>query len=133
MAGKTTTTTDEWSDLSKASFGVFQKTGTGKTRVNVEEEIPKPIRQKLEDLFALFNADYETPTGKVIKAGTAKYQDHNFGSNERAEAFAKMARRYGQYRPEGRATVRATVFAPKGEGEASWVHFTMKPLEVRNG
>ena len=40
MAGKTTTTTDEWSDLSKASFGVFQKTGTA-NRTELAHQVAK--------------------------------------------------------------------------------------------
>ena len=113
------TTTHEW-DLSDTVTGRFSKVGAGGSRVDVIKEVPAPIREKLESLLKAFDPDKG-------KSGTAKYEDWNAGTPERAKEFEKLAKRYGKYRPEGRITVRAQVF------DETWVHFTAKPLEQRNG
>lgn len=124
---------DEWADLAEATFETsYKREGGGGRRVDILAEVPASVRDKLEALYALFDKEYKTPKGKTIKAGDPKYVDWNAGTEDRAKEFKKMAQRYGDYRPDGAATVRATIFSPvKGE-PATWVHFTMKPREVRN-
>jgi hypothetical protein len=114
---------DEWADVAESSYAQMYVRGA---RVNVEEEVPAPIRERLELLYTQFAEDVEI-NGLTVKAGTPKYQDFDAKTPERANKFIELARRYGKYRAAGQLTVRAAVL----KDNPTVVHFTMKPKEVR--
>lgn len=76
--------------------------------------IPAVIREKVERAFA-----------DTMKAGKTVAKEQPCASEEQAEAFVKLAKKYAMYRPEGQITVRGRI------KEGNVVHFSAKPVERR--
>lgn len=91
--------------------------------VDVEKEIPKAIRERLELLLAI---NVKRPAGT-----TPQYKTQNLPDNDAAKLFAKLAKKYGKYRPAGQITVRVSNDKDIKAGTATHVDYTAKELESK--
>lgn len=115
--------TFDWADL-KPVEEVEQGYVRG-TTIDVEAEIPKPIRDRVEA-----SLKQNTPPEGYDSAKDGKFNTswvvQECGTVKMAEEFLRLATRYAKYRKDGQITLR------KGHKEGSTqVRFAAKPFEQR--
>lgn len=130
----TTPTTFDWSSLPSA----VEATAVASvgTRFDVEKEIPKVIRERVEESYAGF----KTKTTKGRDGSTSVQPDPLYKwqwapTAEVLEQFKTLAQKYGKYRPTGQITVRVgnpldaknVPDVPQNDGYA--IRYAAKPLE----
>lgn len=126
---KTLAKTFDWSQLAPAE----EDTGLGKVRgftIDIIKETPEHVRNEVEEAFKKTLATKDDK--RVDKNGKAQpyvavYMWKKCGSEEMANAFLELARRYGKYRPAGQITVRGGV--PSSDNTVA--RFCAKPYEAR--
>lgn len=104
MTDEKPTVTFDWADL-PAEETVTQGYVHG-TRIDVTEEVPEVLRDKIEKNLEEYLA--QTPDNKGKKSPVWRRQA--CGTKERADEMIRLVKRYGNYRPKdigGMITVRA--------------------------
>ena len=114
--------TFDWADLPEEET-VEQGYVRG-TRIDVEKEIPAPIREKVEKNLSEYLAQEKNEHG--VYPGPI-WRRQPCGTEERADQFIKMVKRYGQYRKAGQLTIRATLDAK----DKTKVRYCVKPKESK--
>lgn len=106
-----------------ANLGELQEAKQGyqrKATINVEDETPAPIKDRVEKSFAQNQPDED---GNI----DTKWSLQECGTSEMAKTFQELARRYAKYRKAGQVTFRS----PKLSDDDTSVKFAVKPFETR--
>lgn len=85
--------------------------------------IPARLREWAEESLSV-------NTRLVAEKKTAEYKTITLPNADAAKEFARLMRKYAEYRPEGQVTFREDKRAQNRDGENT-VTYAVKPLEVR--
>ena len=113
----------DWADLAPLTDAPKTEGYIRGPQIDVEKEIPEPIRKRVEESLTK-NLAAKGEDGKIATVwGTVDCK-----TNAMAKEFARLVKRYGQYRKDGQLTVRVS---PKIDDKTTVVRFAAKPLEKR--
>lgn len=130
---------NDWDDVLTAETAPENVFVRG-ARVDVEKDVPEPIRKMIETSLA----EYKAPSEPKKKDGHTHYFVYDAKTPQRAAEFRTLAQKYGKYRKDEQITVRATIGKYVTEGDKKiWqpvkkdeagtvVKFAGKPLEKRS-
>jgi hypothetical protein len=99
----------------------------GARAVDLEKDIPKPIRDVLEWSYSHYTVEITLPNGAVLKENTPKYRDFDAKTEAAAAELIKLIKKWAKHRfPQ--VSARAFTLVKATPPRPAVVHFAVMPL-----